>query len=174
MKKVLLSIFIFLYTSVCHAQAYEGINFNKIFIRYDTTLVNVTPQAFNGYSWIIFTLKSGGDTLGIAFQNGVFWTKAQVTSANISLVGSSTVTMITLPTTISATNRYILSDEVVYAYTSADHIINNLFNDSPLKAIVRLSDGKTIGYLFGQGVLWFVVPATATLISQTIALVTLP
>jgi len=173
MKKLFLIIFISV-SFKANSQAYEGINFNKIFIRYDTTVVNVIPQTYNNYSWVIFTLKSNNDTLGVAFQNGVFWTKAQVTSSNITLVGSSTITMITLPTTVSPTNRYLMSDEVVYTYTTSDHVINNLFSDNPLKPIIRLSDGKTVGVLFGQGVLWYVVPTTVALIAQSIVSVQLP
>ena len=171
MKKIFAVIFICLSASV-QAQ-YKYVNFNKTIIRYDSTAVDEIPQTINDYGWLLLKLKSNGDTLAVFFENGNVWTKATLAAANITADGSTTMTMVTLPSAVG-TNAFFLNNQVVYRYSISTHELKHLFTDRQYKLFVRKSENKTVAMFHGNGCKWIETPATRTLIAQGIVLVVIP
>lgn len=170
--RIILSIILLVVCISVNAQ-YKYINFNKTIIRYDSTVVNETYESVNDEGWLLLRLKSNGDTLAAFFDNGNVWTKATVIAGNITADGSTTMTMITLPSTIGA-NAFFLNNQVVYRYAIATHEMKYLFSDRRYKPFVRKSENKTVALFHGNGCKWIETPATRTLIAQGIVLVIIP
>lgn len=170
MKYFLIILF---FISFSASAQYKAINLNKTIIRYDTTLVNETPETVSSTGWIFLRLKSNDDTLAVIFNDGNLWTKAALVAGSISQIGTTTLIQITLPST-TGNNRFYLNNQIVYHYTVTSHYMTNLFNNDKFKKFIRNSDGKEVAIFHGNGCIWNVMPSTVTLLAQGIVKVIIP
>lgn len=164
----------FCFISVISNAQFKAININKLIIRYDTTLVDEIPERTGDKSWVRLNLKSTGDTLGVLFADGYFWTKSTLAAGNISQIGTTTFIQLNVPTTISPNLRYIVSQQVIYQYDETLQEMPDLFSENPMKMVYRKSNGKHIATFYGSGFIWNEVPVTVALLSQGIVRVVIP
>lgn len=173
MKRLFFVLGLVLFSFASSAQ-FKALNINKLIVRYDTTLVDEVPEAVGAKNWVRLQLKSNGDTLGVLFTDGYFWTKASISSGNISQIGTTTFIQLTIPTTLSANLRSLVSQQVIYQYDQDTQEIPDLFTDLPMKMVFRKSTGKHIATFYGGGFVWNEIPSTVTLLTQGIVRVIIP